>query len=81
MGSKDTWGFKQKDWPLIDENTRLRMEKGPEYKTPHFYADYNLIENLFEEFEILNIYQVVDYYKKEEKLYDSYHYHVLIHKK
>ena len=40
LGSKDTWGFKQEDWPLVDNNTRLRMEEGPEYKTPHFYADY-----------------------------------------
>lgn len=74
--SKDTWGFKQEDWPLIDENTRLRMEEGPEYKVPHFYADYDLIKELFEDFEILSIKQVVDYYDKKENA--SYHYHVLI---
>ena len=78
--SKDTWGFKQKNWPLVDENTRLRMEEGPEYKVPHFYADYNLINELFSDFEILNIYQVIDYYKKNEKIYNSYHYHILIKK-
>lgn len=81
LGSKDTWGFKQQDWPLIDENTRLRMEEGPEYKTPHFYADYNLIQNLFKDFEIIKIYQLIDYYEKKEGLRQSYHYHVLIHKK
>lgn len=80
LGSKDTWGFKQEDWPLIDENTRLRMEEGPEYKTPHFYVDYNLIQELFKDFEIVNVYQVVDYYKENDRLFDSYHYHVLIHK-
>lgn len=74
--SKDTWGFRQKDWPLIDENTRLRMEKGPEYKVPHFYADYDLIKELFKDFEILSIKQVIDYYDKKENA--SYHYHVLI---
>lgn len=21
LGSKNTWGFKQEDWPLVDENT------------------------------------------------------------
>ena len=26
LGSKSTWGFKQTSWPLLDENTRLRME-------------------------------------------------------
>ena len=35
LGSKETWGYKQEDWPCIDENTKLRMEKGPEYKVPH----------------------------------------------
>ena len=79
LGSKDTWGFKQEDWPLIDPNTRIRMEEGPEYKVPHFYADYDLIKELFVEFEILNIYQIVDYYEKKDS--ESYHYHILIRKK
>lgn len=81
LGSKDTWGFKQTQWPLVDENTRLKMEEGPEYKTPHFYADYNLIKQLFKDFEIEDIFQVIDYYTDKNKLYDSYHYHVLIKKK
>ena len=81
LGSKDTWGFKQKDWPMVDENTKLRMEEGPEYKIPHFYVDYNLVKELFKNFEIINIYQVIDYYEDEKGLFDSYHYHVLIHKK
>lgn len=81
LGSKDTWGYKQTQWPLVDENTRLKMEEGPEYKTPHFYADYNLIKQLFKNFEIEDIFQVIDYYTDKDKLYDSYHYHVLIKKK
>lgn len=80
LGSKDTWGFKQEDWPLVDENTRLRMEEGPEYKIPHFYADYDIIQELFKDFEIVNIYQLVDYYEDNKGLSNSYHYHVLINK-
>ncbi len=80
LGSKDTWGFKQDVWPLIDDNTRLKMEEGPEYKTPHFYVDYNLVQELFKEFRIVNIYQVVDYFENNDVLSNSYHYHVLIHK-
>ena len=57
------------------------MEEGPEYKTPHFYVDYNLLQELFKNFEIINIYQVVDYYKSNAALLDSYHYHILIRKK
>ena len=78
LGSKDTWGFKQDDWPLVDENTRLRMEEGPEYETPHFYADYNLCQELFKDFEIIDIYQVIDYFKSNDNVFDSYHYHLLI---
>lgn len=81
LGSKDTWGFKQEDWPLVDANTRLRMEEGPEYKVPHFYVDYDLVKELFKGFKIVNIYQVVDYYERDKGVSDSYHYHILIHKK
>ncbi len=78
--SKDTWGFKQENWPLVDPNTRIRMEEGPEYKVPHFYVDYDLVNELFKNFDIINVQQVVDYYEKNGKLLNSYHYHVLIHK-
>ena len=81
LGSKDTWGFKQENWPLVDPNTRLRMQEGPEYKTPHFYADYNLCQELFKDFEIINIYQVIDYSKSNDRVFDSYHYHLLIKKR
>lgn len=80
LGSKDTWGFKQESWPLVDPNTRIRMEEGPEKGIPHFYADYNLIQELFKDFIIEDIYQVQDFYEKDGKVLDSYHYHVLIRK-
>ena len=80
LGSKDTWGFKQENWPLKDPNTRIRMEEGPEYMTPHFYADYDLCLELFKDFEIIKIYQLVDYDNNNGKLYESYHYHLLIKK-
>ena len=80
LGSKDTWGFKQETWPLIDENTRLRMEEGPEYKVPHFYVDYNLAKQLFSNFKIINIHQEIDYYEKQNGITESYHYHILVQK-
>ena len=80
LGSKDTWGFKQEDWPLIDENTRLRMEEGPEYEIPHFYADYDLIKELFKEFKIVFINHIEDFYNEGDVTYSSFHYHVLIRK-
>lgn len=80
LGSKDTWGFKQEDWPLADENTRIRMEEGPEYGIPHFYADYDLIQELFKDFEIKLIYQIEDYFPQGGQIYTSFHYHLLIKK-
>ena len=71
LGSKDTWGFKQTDWPLVDENTRLKMQEGPEYKTPHFYTDYDLSKQLFSDFDMVNIYQVIDYHETGERLDES----------
>ena len=76
--SKETWGFKQTEWPLVDENTRIRVEDGPENGIPHFYADYELIKGLFEDFKIEDIKHIGDFYQKDGKVIESYHYHVLI---
>ena len=77
--SKDTWGFKQ-DWPMVDPNTKLCMQDGPEYKVPHFYADYELIKELFKEFEIILINHIGEFFEKEDGCHESYHYHLLIKK-
>ena len=78
LGSKQTWGFQQ-DWPVVDENTKIRVEDGPENGIPHFYADYDLIVDLFKDFEIVKVFQVEDFIMKERTT-SSYHYHVLIRK-
>ena len=77
--SKETWGYKQ-DWPMIDENTKLRMEEGPEYKVPHFYAYYSLIKELFKDFKILFVNHLQKIFVKDNKETTSWHYHVLIKK-
>ena len=77
LGSKQTWGFQQ-DWPVVDENTKIRVEDGPENGIPHFYADYDLILDLFQDFEIVKIFQVEDYISKGQKTTSSFHYHLLI---
>lgn len=79
LSSKNTWGYQQ-DWPKVDENTKLLMVEGPEHKVPHFYADYDLIKELFADFKIEFIYHIADYYDIEGKVYESWHYHVLIKK-
>ena len=79
LTSKDTWGFKQ-DWPMVDDNTKLCMQDGPEYKVPHFYADYGLIKELFKDFEIVLINHIGEFFEKEDGVHESYHYHILIKK-
>ncbi len=46
LGSKATWQERHREWPQVDENTRLCMDEGPEYEVPHFYADYALVKEL-----------------------------------
>lgn len=80
LGSKETWGYKQ-NWPVVDENTKLRDEPGPEYMVPHFYADYDVIFKIFKDFDIIDVKHIGTYYTKNDKTYESYHWHVLIRKK
>lgn len=80
LGSKETRGFKQSEWPLIDQNTKICMEKGPEYEVPHFYADYELIKELFKRFKILKITHVEEFWESNGVTDSSFHYHVLIRK-
>jgi SAM-dependent methyltransferase len=80
LGSKETWGYKQ-NWPVVDENTKLRDEPGPEYMIPHFYADYDVIFKIFKDFDIVDVKHIGTYYTKNDKTYESYHWHVLIRKK
>ena len=80
LASKDTWGYKQ-NWPVVDENTKLRDEEGPEYMIPHFYADYDLISKIFKDFEILDIKHIGTFYTHNNQSYESYHWHLLIRKK
>lgn len=80
LGSKATWGPTEKEWPSIDENTKLRMEEGPEYRVPHFYADYNLIKELFVNFKILSITHVENFWESNGMTKSAFHYHVLVKK-
>ena len=77
LGSKQTWGFQQ-DWPMVDENKKIRVKDGPENGIPHFYADYDLIQDLFKDFDIVEIFQVEDFVSKSNGVMNSFHWHVLI---
>lgn len=80
LAAKDTWGFTREDWPLIDPNTRVRMEEGPEYGVPHFYADHEESKALFSAFTIETITHVETYYEHNGQEFTSAHYHLLVRK-
>ncbi len=77
--SKDSWAYKM-DWPKVDENTMRKMQEGPEYGVAHFYADYDLLMELFKDFEIINIEHVGNFYMHDDGRVTSYHFHLLIRK-
>lgn len=83
--SKEAWGWKQ-DRVMLDENTKVMDEKGPEEGIPHFYADFNLINKLFlPQFDIKlnrlicekNLGQTTQPAGKDEK----WHHHLILEKK
>lgn len=79
LGSKKAWGFKQL-WPIVDENTKIRIEDGPENGIPHFYADIQLIEKLFVDFEIISVQHINEYIHDDTLHSVGWHWHILISK-
>ena len=80
LGSKDSWGFKE-NWPVVDENTKIRIEDGPDNNVPHFYADPQLIFELFSDFDILDVRQIERIEQINNKIKKHHHYHVLAKKR
>ena len=81
LGSKNASTFNDLKNEYIDENTRARMDEGPEKGIPHFYADMDIIPELFKNFEIIDLYQTQEFHKDENGNYISFwHYNLLIKK-
>lgn len=79
LGSKNAWGFHQ-SWPVVDENTKIRVEDGPENGIPHFYADITLIEKLFKKFEIISVQHINEFINDNELHSVGWHWHILLGK-
>lgn len=80
LGSKSADTFKDEKNIFVDENTKLRMDEGPEKGVPHFYADMEIIPNLFNNFEIIYIAQIQDFEHEDGKYKSRWHYVMLIRK-
>ena len=81
LGSKNASTFNNPNNPRVDENTAIRMDEGPEKGVPHFYADMNIIPNLFINFDIEYISHVQDFKKTDNGYRSFWHYLLLIKKK
>lgn len=71
--SKDAWSYKEAGFPVIDENTVMKLEDGPENEIPHFFADGAIINRLFTGFNIQSLRHTQDIIVEGEE-YGSWHY-------
>ena len=55
VGSKESYWFNNPNCTYVDENTRIRVEDGPENGIPHFYMGDEDCSKLFNEFIIKDI--------------------------
>ncbi len=77
--SKETWSFKEAGYPLLDENTVIKTDPGPEYNIPHFFVSLDDILELFKDFEIESIRHIDDCFFNG-RVQNSKHYYILIRK-
>lgn len=82
LGSKNASTYKDPKNIPVDENTKLRMDEGPEKGVPHFYADMDIIPKLFKDFKIEYLSQTQEFKENADGSFRSYwHYFLLIKKK
>jgi 2-polyprenyl-3-methyl-5-hydroxy-6-metoxy-1,4-benzoquinol methylase len=79
LNSQESDSFKNKRYPMIDEYTFIKTNKGPEEGEPHFYADIRIVEELVKDFKIVWLRHAQDLYHNEEK-YGGWNYFVLARK-
>ena len=74
--SKETWSFKDANFPKIDENTVIKTEEGPENGVPHFFVDLDDVKRLFEpNFQLLRV-RHVDNCIFDGIVQNNAHYHI-----
>lgn len=77
VGSKKSFWFTNPVCTFVDENTRIRVEDGPENGIPHFYMGDEDCFTLFNDFKIIEIKEV-----RELTKYGTFspHYHIWLKK-
>ncbi len=80
LGSKNASTYKDPKNIIVDSNTKLRMDEGPEKGVPHFYADMEIIPKLFKNFKIEYLAQAQEFKEKNGEFKSYWHYYLLIRK-
>lgn len=62
--SKDSWAFKEANFPKVDENTVIKTNTITEKDVLHFYVDLDGLLELFKDFKIERIRHIDDCYHK-----------------
>lgn len=74
--SKETWSFKEANFPKIDENTIIKTEEGPEKGVPHFFVNLDDVKRLFKsDFELIRV-RHIDNCIIKGIVQNNSHYHV-----
>ena len=77
VGSKKSFWFNNPVCTYVDDNTRIRVEDGPENGIPHFYMGDEDCFTLFNDFKIIEIKEVRELTKHGNF---SHHYHIWLKK-
>jgi 2-polyprenyl-3-methyl-5-hydroxy-6-metoxy-1,4-benzoquinol methylase len=76
--SKSSWKNGKPNCLLVDENTIIKDEEGPEKGIPHFFADDKMMQLLFQEYDLIHVRNI------QETIYDNIEsntWHYFIHGK
>ena len=77
LGSKESFWFNNEVCTYVDENTRIRVEDGPENGIPHFYVNDEDVKKMFNEYKIIDIRNIKELTQKGNF---SPHYQILLKK-
>jgi len=74
--SKNAWSYKEAGFPIVDENTVIKVEDGPENGIPHFFTDAETVPALLQDIHIISMQHTQDVIVNG-KPYGSWHFFIL----
>jgi ubiquinone/menaquinone biosynthesis C-methylase UbiE len=74
MCSKSSMEYKSSNSTVLDKNTIVRNEEGPEKDVPHFYVDIEDIIELFSNFQVEKVRHIDYCYMNDKKQNSKYYY-------